>query len=140
MTPRGSLLLVLAVALAVRVVNVYGMSRFPIAEYQFRAPEADMSLAYEWSGHIVRGDLLGREPVHQYTTWMREIAPPETWDRWWGGAHIFHQAPLYAYTLAAFRLLAGDRFLPIALCQALLGLANVMQNAASVYEIGRAHV
>ena len=126
MISRRSLLLALGIGLAVRLVNIYGMSRFPMAEYQFRAPEADMSLAYEWSGHIVRGDLLGREPVHQYTTWMREIAPPETWDRWWGGAHIFHQAPLYAYTLAAFRLLAGDRFLPIALCQALLGLANVM--------------
>ena len=126
MTRRRSLLLVLAVGLAVRLVNVYGMSRLPMAEYQFRAPEADMSLAYEWSGHILRGDLLGREPVHQYTMWMREIAPLETWERWWGGAHIFHQAPLYAYTLAAFRLLAGDQFWPIALCQALLGLANVM--------------
>jgi len=126
MTPRRSLLLVLAVGLAVRLVNVYGMLRLPMAEYQFRAPEADMSLAYEWSGHILRGDLLGREPVHQYTMWMREVAPLETWERWWGGAHIFHQAPLYAYTLAAFRLLAGDHFWPIALCQTLLGLANVM--------------
>src|SRR6266404_8489402 len=126
MTPRRSLLLVLAVGLAVRLVNVYGMLRLPMAEYQFRAPEADMSLAYEWSGHILRGDLLGREPVHQYTMWMREVAPLETWERWWGGAHIFHQAPLYAYTLAAFRLLAGDHFWPIALCQALLGLASVM--------------
>jgi len=122
---RRSLVLVLAVALAVRLVNIYEMSRLPAAEYQFRAPEADMALAYEWSGRIVHGDLLGRETVHQYASWMREIAPLETWNRWWGGAHTFTQAPLYAYTLAGFRLLAGDHFWSIALCQALLGLANV---------------
>src|SRR5689334_21272040 len=110
MTGRRSLLLVLALGLGVRLVNIHAMSRSPMAEYQFRAPEADMSLAYEWSGHILRGDLLGREPVHQYTTWMREIAPPATWDRWWGGAQVFHQAPLYAYALAAFRFVAGDHF------------------------------
>src|SRR5207244_8254772 len=92
MTSRRSLLLALGIGLAVRLVNIYGMSRFPMAEYQFRAPEADMSLAYEWSGHIVRGGLLGREPVHQYTTWMREIAPAESSDRWWGGGQIFLQA------------------------------------------------
>ncbi|HLY39137.1 MAG TPA: hypothetical protein VKU61_13925, partial [Candidatus Binatia bacterium] len=55
---RRSLVLVLAVALAVRLVNIYEMSRLPAAEYQFRAPEADMALAYEWSGRIVHGDLL----------------------------------------------------------------------------------
>jgi 4-amino-4-deoxy-L-arabinose transferase-like glycosyltransferase len=125
MTPRRFLLLVLAVGLAVRLVNVFQMSRLPMAEYQFRAPEADMSLNYEWSGHILSGDLLGRDTVYQYTMWMREIAPLETWKRWWGGAHIFFQAPLYAYTLAAFRLLVGDHFWPIALCHVLLGLANV---------------
>src|SRR5436309_14791420 len=57
---------------------------------------------------------------------MQRIATPGRGERWWRRAHIFHQAPRYAYTLAVFRLLAGDRFLPIALCQALLGLANVM--------------
>jgi 4-amino-4-deoxy-L-arabinose transferase-like glycosyltransferase len=118
-------MLVLTVALGVRLVNVAEMSRLPMAEYQFRATEADMYFAYEWSGRILRGDLLGREPVHQYTMWMRELAPLETWERWWGGANMFDQAPLYAYTLAAFRFLAGDHFWPIALCQAALGVANV---------------
>src|SRR5712692_2491673 len=125
MTPRRSLLLILALGLAVRLENLHGMSQHPMAEYQFRSTEADMSLAYEWSGHILRGDVLGREPVHQYTVWMREIAPLETWERWWGGAEIFHTAPLYAYTVAAFRFLLGDHFWQIGLSQALLGLANV---------------
>src|SRR2546427_12887526 len=93
MTPRRSLLLVLAVGLAVRLVNVYGMLRLPMAEYQFRAPEADMSLAYEWSGHILRGDLLGREPVHPCTMGMREGAPLETWARWSGGGPDLPPAP-----------------------------------------------
>src|SRR5438552_18838956 len=78
MISRRSLLLALGIGLAVRLVNIYRLSRFPMAEYQFRPPEADMSLAYECSGHIARGDLLGRVPVHQYPTWMREIAPPAT--------------------------------------------------------------
>jgi 4-amino-4-deoxy-L-arabinose transferase-like glycosyltransferase len=125
MRSRGCLLLVLAVGLLVRLANISAMSQHPMAEYQFRAPDADMSLAYDWSARIVGGDVLGREPVHQYTMWMREIASLETWERWWGGAHIFHQAPLYAYMLAAFRFLGGDQFWPIALCQALLGLTNV---------------
>jgi hypothetical protein len=125
MSPRRSLLFILTVGLVVRLVNLHGMSQHPMAEYQFRSTEADMSLAYEWSGHILGGDVLGREPVHQYTVWMREIAPLETWERWWGGAQIFHTAPLYAYTLAAFRFLLGDHFWQIGLCQALLGLANV---------------
>src|SRR6266849_237889 len=125
MTPRRSLLLILALGLAVRLENLHGMSQHPVAEYQFRSTEADMSLAYEWSGHILRGDVLGREPVHQYTVWVREIAPLETWERWWGGAEIFHTAPLYAYTVAAFRFLLGDHFWQIGLSQALLGLANV---------------
>jgi len=75
MTPRRSLLLVLTIGLAVRLVNIQGMSRLPMAEYQFQAPEADMSLAYEWSGRILSGDLLGRDTVHAYTMWMHEIAP-----------------------------------------------------------------
>src|SRR5436853_1475226 len=56
---------------------------------------------------------------------MRDMAPRESWERWWGGKHVFHQAPLYAYALAAARLVAGDGFWGVGLCQALMGVGSV---------------
>ena len=123
---RGrALVAVLALALAVRVLNLWLMSRLPVAEYQFHWAESDMAASWAWSGRIISGDILGRDTPHQYTSWMREWAPLETWERWWGGRTVFHQAPLYAYALAAMRLVAGDGFWGIGLCQAMLGVANV---------------
>ena len=116
---------VLALALAVRVLNLWLVSRLPVAEYQFHWAESDMAASWAWSGRIISGDILGRDTPHQYTSWMREWAPLETWERWWGGRTVFHQAPLYAYALAAMRLVAGDGFWGIGLCQAMLGVANV---------------
>jgi len=116
---------VLALALAVRVLNLWLVSRLPVAEYQFHWAESDMAASWAWSGRIISGDILGRDTPHQYTSWMREWAPLETWERWWGGHTVFHQAPLYAYALAAMRLVAGDGFWGIGLCQAMLGVANV---------------
>jgi len=124
--PRGrALVAVLALALAVRVLNLWLVSRLPVAEYQFHWAESDMATSWDWSGRILSGDILGRDTPHQYTSWMREWAPLETWERWWGGRTVFHQAPLYAYALAAMRLVAGDGFWGIGLCQAMLGVANV---------------
>jgi len=124
--PRGrALVAVLALALAVRVLNLWLVSRLPVAEYQFHWAESDMAASWAWSGRIISGDILGRDTPHQYTSWMREWAPLETWERWWGGRTVFHQAPLYAYALAAMRLVAGDGFWGIGLCQAMLGVANV---------------
>jgi len=116
---------VLALAIALRLVNVALASRWPLAEYQFAWQEGDMAASWTWSGKILAGDVLGRDTPHQYTAWMREWAPLETWERWWGGRTIFHQAPLWAYVLAGMRGVAGDGFVRIALCQAALGVVNV---------------
>jgi hypothetical protein len=116
---------VLALAIAVRLVNVWIASRSPLAEYQLVWQEGDMATSWTWSGKILAGDVLGRDTPHQYTAWMRDWAPLETWGRWWGGRTIFHQGPLYAYALAGMRLVAGDRFVGVALCQAALGVVNV---------------
>jgi hypothetical protein len=59
-----------------------------------------MAASWTWSGRILAGDVIGWDPPHQYTSWMRAWAPLETWHRWWGGRTVFHQAPLWAYTLA----------------------------------------
>src|SRR5262245_28921388 len=122
---RGALGAILGVALAVRLANLWTFVELPIATYQRTWTESDMETAWRWSGRILGGDLLGRDTVHQYTEWMQSIAPLETWERWWGGRGVFHQAPLYAYVLAAMRLVAGDGVLAIALCQLAFGLANV---------------
>jgi len=116
---------VLGVAIAVRGLNLWLASRLPVAEYQFHWAESDMATSWAWSGRILSGDVLGRDPPHQYTSWMREWAPLETWERWWGGRTVFHQAPLYAYALAGMRLVAGDGFWGFGVCQAMLGVANV---------------
>src|SRR5205823_6378796 len=71
------------------------------------------------------GDVFGRDTIHPNTQWMRDMAPLESWERWWGGKHVFHQAPLYAYALAAARLVAGDGFWGVGLCQALMGVGSV---------------
>jgi tetratricopeptide (TPR) repeat protein len=116
---------VLALAIAVRLVNVWVALCWPLAEYQLVWQEGDMATSWTWSGKILAGDVLGRDTPHQYTAWMRDWAPLETWERWWGGRTIFHQAPLWAYALAGMRLVAGDRFVGVALCQAALGVLNV---------------
>jgi hypothetical protein len=125
MTRRRAYLLVFACALAVRLANLWVMAGLPVAEYQRTWTESDMGANYAWSGRILAGDVLGREPVHQYVSWMKDIAPLETWERWWGGKSVFRQAPLYAYLLALMRWVAGDGFWAIGLGHLLLGLANV---------------
>ena len=121
-----ALVAVAAVAVAVRLCNVWITSELPIAEYQLRWEESDMAASWTWSGRILAGDVLGWDPPHQYTSWMRAWAPLETWHRWWGGRTVFHQAPLWAYTLAGMRLVVGDGFVGVALCQAALGVLNVV--------------
>src|SRR5438067_421910 len=95
------------------------------ADYQRTWQESDMAFSWAWSGRILEGDVLGRDTIHPNTQWMRDMAPLESWERWWGGKHVFHQAPLYAYALAAARLVAGDGFWGVGLCQALMGVGSV---------------
>ena len=120
-----TLFAILALAAAVRVANLALMSRLPIADFQRAWQESDMAFNWTWSGRILAGDVLGRDTVYEYTDWMQSMAPLDTWQRWWGGQHIFYQAPLYPYTLAGMRLVAGDGFWSVGLCQALLGVASV---------------
>lgn len=125
MSRRAQLGAILGLALALRLANLWLTSALPVAAYQFDWPEGDMATAWAWAGRIAAGDVLGREGTHQYTGWMRAIAPLETWERWWGGRPVFHQAPLYAYVLALVRLAGGGGFWAVGVTQCLLGLASV---------------
>lgn len=119
------LLLVLAVAAGVRLVNLGWMAAQPLSEYQRTWPECDMVAHWRWSGLILAGDVLGRDTYHPYPSWMQKTAPLETWARWRGGRAVFNKAPLYPYALAAMRAVVGDGFVALGLCQLALGVLNV---------------
>ena len=122
---RLLLLVVLVVAADVRLLHLAHMADEPVVDWQRTWSEGDASATWAWSHTILGGDVLCRDTPHPYTAWMAKIAPPETWERWWGGKAVFHRAPLYPYLLAAMRRLVGDAFWGIALCQMALGLVSV---------------
>jgi 4-amino-4-deoxy-L-arabinose transferase-like glycosyltransferase len=122
----GILVLVLVVAAAARLVTLRWVTEQPISEWQLTFNDGDMAAHWQWSGEILAGDVLGRDTYRPTPTWMREIASAETWDRWRGGKHVFFKAPLYPYLLAGMRKLVGDDVARIGLCQAALGVLNVL--------------
>ena len=119
------LALVLVLALAVRLANLMAIAALPVASYQENWTATDMAVNVAWADAIRKGDWLSRQPVHPFTLWMGFIAPQRTWERWWGGPSVFHQAPLYAYVLAGIRALFGTSFWSVAVGHLLLGLASV---------------
>lgn len=126
MRPGVRLLCVLVLATAVRLANLAAVAPLPLATYQENWTATDMAINVAWAESIRGGDWLGRQGVHPFTLFMGFIAPQATWERWWGGAAVFHQAPLYAYTLALIRAVFGTDFWSVALGHMLLGLASVM--------------
>lgn len=122
---RSRLLLVLVFATIVRAANVWWMSDHPITAFQTAWTESDMAMHWQWAGRIRAGDVLSREAVLADTTWMRAIAPAETWASWRGSDRVFAKAPLYPYVLAGLRLVGGDRLGVVLVGQMLIGLAGV---------------
>lgn len=82
---------------------------------------SDMNANLEWARGIVQQGWLDPHPYHPYNDWMQEIAPYETWVRWWGGEAVFQQSPLYAYLLAAW-LTVGKGLITVHLLQAIGGV------------------
>jgi len=119
------LALVLVLAFAVRLANLTAIASLPVASYQENWAATDMAVNVAWADAIRNGDWLGRRTVHPFTLFMAMIAPKATWERWWGGASVFHQAPLYAYVLAGIRAAFGTDFWSVALGHLLLGLGSV---------------
>src|SRR5262245_31740836 len=95
------LLVVLIVALGSRAVHFFTLLGTAYPKFPLLFDQSDMNTYWGWSQAILAGDWLGRETFHPAFDWMRAIAPQETWYRWWGGAAIFQQAPLYPYWVAA---------------------------------------
>jgi 4-amino-4-deoxy-L-arabinose transferase-like glycosyltransferase len=95
--------------------------------------DSDMFAFVKWADAILAGDWLGRDTYHPYFSWMKEMAPLETWYRWWGGKEIFQQAPLYPYWLAALLALSNHSLEMVLLVQLLIGAVQ----PAVMYAIGR---
>src|SRR5207249_4256790 len=123
---RIALALILLAGLLVRAAHLAAIARTVFPRIQLAIPGADTAAHWQWSDEILAGDWLGRSTFHQFTDWMKEIAPLETWFRWWGGERIFYREPAYPYFLAILRLAlgrlgAGSSLLAVFGVQLLLG-------------------
>ena len=126
------LVAILVLAGTVRVAYLICYLRSPLSNVEEAFTDSDMHTFSQWARRIAAGDVLCRDTYHPYTSWMEPIAPRETFERWWGGRHVYHQAPLYAYLLA-ISYAVTDSKVPMLLFQILLSVASV----ALVYFVGR---
>lgn len=98
---RIALGIVLVTGAAVRLAHYAALAGSAYPDVPRYALQTDLHGFLRWAETILAGDLLGRDTYHPHFDWMGQIGPPEAWYRWWGGKEIFHQAPLYAYLVAA---------------------------------------
>lgn len=115
------LLGILGLGLALRLLHFWALTDTAFLKIHVAFAESDMHAFWQWAQTILAGDLLGRNTYHPAFRWMMELAPLETWYRWWGGKEIFQQAPFYAYWLASLSAVSGSSAKFIALVQLLLG-------------------
>lgn len=119
---RAALAGVVAAALAIRLLHLHAIADTAFPRFPLAFTESDMHAFWSWAQAIVAGDWLGRDTYHPDFAWMREMAPIETWRRWWGGGQIFHQSPLYAYFVALVTGATGASDpTPVLLVQLVLG-------------------
>ena len=85
-----------------------------------RSPELDCNTFDVWARRVAAGDLLSRDMYHPWHWWAQEIAPLETWNRWYG-EKTFHQAPAYPYLVALAYALFGADPNPMPRVQAVIG-------------------
>ncbi len=116
-----TLLGILGGGLLIRLVHFWAIARTAFPQLQIIFDESDMHTFWRWAQTILAGDILCRDTYHPYFSWMREMAPLETWYRWWGGKEIFQQAPLYPYFLAGLLALRRDSVTWVLLVQLILG-------------------
>ncbi len=110
---------VLALALALRILYALLIADTGCLAIN-RDPVSDMETFQRWAIRIVEGDWLGRGEFHPYHPWQRSIAPEPTWLDWYG-PRVFHQDPLYAYSVALVYLIAPRKPSSVFALQILLG-------------------
>src|SRR6185295_2563759 len=120
-THRILLLVILAVGLSLRLGHFWAISQTSYPRLPLVFGDTDMNATLQWAKTILAGDWLGRNTYHPYFFWMRDLAPLDTWYRWWGGQSIFQQAPLYAYWVATWLALLGKSLSGTLFVQLVLG-------------------
>lgn len=93
-------LAVFAVALVLRVAYVEQSAR-EIGLDSDKLTQLDTFVFSQWARVIADGDLLCWKQPHAYHLWTEDVAPESKWLEWYGGERTYHQAPLYAYFVAA---------------------------------------
>ncbi len=126
--PRGRtlplLVALLVLAGALRFTHLAFHLSSPLGKVEEVFRYSDLNAFAQWGRKIAAGDLLCRDTYHPYMDWMKEIAPLETFESWWGGKKIFHQAPLYAYLAGMSYALTGTP-VPLFVLQVLLSLLSI---------------
>jgi len=127
------LAVVLAAALALRLLHLYAVSQTAYVDFYRAFTASDMHTTWQWAKQIAAGDWLGRPPYHPLGNISNRIASRETWERWRGGPMIFRQSPLYPYLVGSVIALVGERPEAVRLLQVLLGVLDCWL----LYAIGR---
>ncbi len=122
---RTSVLLlavVLAAALALRLLHLYAVSQTALVDFHQVFTASDMHFTWRWAKQVAAGDWLGRHPYTTYHKWMKQIASMETWERWRGGPMVFHWSPLYPYLVGSVIAIGGERPIMMRVLQVQLGV------------------
>ena len=86
-----------------------------------RLTQLDTYVFSQWARVIADGDILCWKQPHAYHLWTEDIAPESRWLEWYGGERTYHQAPLYAYFVAAVYWGLDRSQLMLGYVQAVLG-------------------
>jgi 4-amino-4-deoxy-L-arabinose transferase-like glycosyltransferase len=120
------LVCICTLGLTVRLAHLWAIARSAWPQHHLMYSEMDDQSFFIWAHTIMNGDWLGRATYHPYFEWMKEIAPLETWEQWWGGRTIFHQPPLYPYLLAGLLTFCRDSVLCVFASQLLFGTFHIL--------------
>ena len=115
-----------ALGLSIRLLHLWAIAQSAWPQHHLMHSDMDDHSFFEWAQTILGGDWLGRETYHPYFEWMKEIAPLTTWQEWWGGKEIFHQAPLYPYLLAGLLAMTHGSLKGVFLLQLLIGTVQIL--------------
>ncbi len=122
-----------SILLLAALLGLAGILRFSHLAFHLSSPlgrveevftYSDLHAFAQWGKKIAAGDILCRDTYHPYMDWMKEIAPLEKFESWWGGKEIYHQAPLYAY-LAGLSYALTRSPAPLFVLQVLLSVLAV---------------
>jgi len=110
---------ILLLGLAVRLLHYSAISPTAFPQFPVFYTASDLHGTWEWARTILAGDWLGRDTWHP--DFRPDLAPRETWYRWWGGKAVFQQSPLYPYFVAGLLAVSDQSLNVVLLVQLFIG-------------------